>query len=292
MAELTNPSHDLSAEGASASIALPPGVGLDPASSPAVQSVGTLAPGGSTVVSWTVRASGDADNRIAVRSTASRYGETFGSEDQATFTSDGSAPSVAIAAPAGSITDPAIPVTWTGSDAGAGLRDYTVEVATNGGAFEPWLIATPTTTATYAGTPGGRYRFRVRATDRLGTTSGYATSDEVTITSPRAEPQSPLPPGPAARTSPGLRIRSIARRGSRIEIRGTIATGAFRRLTADLNARSGTKRVRRSGAAFPQAGRFKLALRVPRRLRGALTVRYAGDERYEPATARVKLLGI
>lgn len=291
MAELSNPSPDLSAESASATIALPPGVAIDEGS--ATQPVGTLAPGASTVVSWTVRASGDAVNRIAVRSTASRYGETFGSEDQATFTSDGSPPSVAIAVPARGVTDPAIPIAWSGTDAGAGLRDYTVEVATNDGAFSPWLTATSATAATYTGTPGARYRFRVRATDRLGTTSGYATTDEVVVEAPRAEPQPvPRPPGPAIRTNPRLRVRSIARRGSRIELRGTIASDAFRRLTVELNAKSGTKRVRRNGAAFPQAGRFKLALRAPQRLRGTLSLRYTGDERYEPATTLVKLRGL
>jgi hypothetical protein len=292
MAELSNPSPDLSAESASATIAVPPGVAID--QGPATQPVGTLAPGASTVVSWTVRANADAVNRISVRSTASRYGETFGSDDQATFTSDGSPPSVAIATPARSVTDPAIPLAWTGTDTGAGLRDYTVEVATNDGAFSPWLTATSATSATYAGTPGSRYRFRVRATDRLGTTSGYATSDEIAIEAPRAEPQPvpPQPPGPSTRTNPRLRIGSIARRGSRIELRGTVASDAFRKLTADLDAKSGAQRVRRGGSAFPQAGRFKLALPVPRRLRGTLTLRYAGDERYEPATARIKLRGL
>lgn len=293
MAELTNPSPDLSGEDASATISLPPGIELDPGSAPATQRVGTLAPGASAVVSWTVRASADAVNRVTVRSTASRYGETFWSDDQATFTSDGSPPSVAIAAPAGRVNDPAIPLTWTGTDSGAGLRDYTVEVATDGGAFAPWLTATSTTTATYTGNRGSRYRFRVRATDRLGTTSSYVTSEEVAVEAPLAYPPPvPPPPSPAIRTSPSLRVRSVVRRGSRIEVRGTIASDAVRRLAVELRAKSGAKRVRRSGSAFPQAGRFKLALRAPRKLRGNLTLRYAGDERHDAATVRIKLRGL
>jgi hypothetical protein len=289
MAELTNPSPDLSGENVTTTVDLPPGVEL--VSGPASHSVGTLAPGASTTRSWTVRATTDAVNRIVVHAVASRYGETFSSNDAVTFTSDGSAPSVAIAAPAGSTNDPAIPVSWSGSDTGAGLRDFTVEVAADGGPFAPWLTATPLTAAVYSAARGSRYRFRVRATDRLGITSAHAVSDELSVRAAEQEP-APPPASPPSRASAALRVRSITRRGARLEIKGSIGTSASNRIALDLRVAASGRRVRRTTAKFPRAGRFSFALRVPRRAKGTVTLRYPGDERLEPALVRTKLRGL
>jgi hypothetical protein len=288
VAELINPSPDLSGENAAASLTVPPGVEL--VSGAVTQPIGTLAPGGSTTVTWTVRAAGDAVNRIEVNAAASRYGETFASTDGATFVSDGSAPTVAIAAPAGATSDPAMRLSWSGTDSGVGLRDYTVEVAVDGGPFAPWLTATSLTEAVYEASRGSRYRFRARATDRLGTTSDYATSDEVTVRTTDPAPVAP-PTLPPARVSAGLRVRSLSRRGGRIEIAGTIAPAASRRIALDLRATANGRRLRKKLEKFSRSGRFKFALHVPRRANGTVTLRYPGDERLDPAAARVKLRG-
>ena len=292
LGELTNPSPDLSAQSAAAMLDLPAGVELAPGSNPRSQVVGDLPPGGSAAVAWTVRARGDGLNRLVVGATASRYGETFRSDAEAMLTADGTAPSVAIAAPAGRTTDLALAVSWSGSDAGAGLRDYDVDVSTNDGPYTPWLTATTSTSATYRGTPGNRYRFRVRATDRLGTASGHAVSDEVAIVAPSDPPPvaPPIaPPPPGVKSSPALRVKTMTRRGSRIQISGTIARDAFRRLTFELKGTAGRKRVRVRGTAFPQAGRFKLTIRAGRGLSGTLTLRYEGDEALAAGSTRLKL---
>jgi hypothetical protein len=291
MAEVRNPSPDLSAESAAARLDLPAGVALAPGSNPATQAVGDLAPGGTAVVAWTVRATGDALNRLTVATRASRYGETFEASADASFTSDGTAPSVAIAAPAGRTTDPSLAVSWSGADAGSGLRDFEVDVSTDDGPYVPWLIGTTATAATYSGSPGRRYRFRVRATDRLGTTSGYAISDEVAVVSPPEPPpvQPPVIDPPATKTNPALRVRSIVRRGSRIRIAGTMSRTAFRRLTFELKGAAGKRRVRVRGSTFPRAGRFKLSVRAPRGTTATLTLRYAGDDALAATATRVKL---
>lgn len=291
MAEVRNPSPDLSAESATATLDLPPGVELAPGSNPSTQAVGDLAPGGSAVVAWTVHANGDALNRIAVATRASRYGETFQGQADASFTSDGTAPSIAIAAPAGRSTDLALAVSWSGADSGSGLRDFDVDVSTDDGPFVPWLSGTTAISATYGGSPGRRYRFRVRATDRLGTASGYAVSDEVAVVAPPGPPPPPPPVvnPPVTKGSPGMRVRSIVRRGSRIQIAGTMSRNAFRRLTFELKGSAGRRGVRERGTTFPRAGRFKLSLRVPRGFTGTLTLRYEGDDALAAGATRVKL---
>jgi hypothetical protein len=59
-------------------------------------------------------------------------------------------------------------VAWSGSDEGAGLRDFRVFVSEDGGPFVPWLVNTPETSATFVGEDGGRYGFYSLARDLVG----------------------------------------------------------------------------------------------------------------------------
>lgn len=213
MAEIKNPSPDLSADGAHAAIALPPGVELAPGSNAPTQHLGSLGPNASVVVAWTVKATGDATNRISVNTGATRYGETF--------TSSGSASFVSASVPA---------------DVPSG---------------EPVVIVPP----------------------------------------PIAPEPTALPPTTPAttRSSPALRVRSVKRSGSRVVIAGTISPYASRRLTFDIRGSAGKRHVRQRLQGFPVAGRFKLSVRLPRRLTGTLTVRYDGDDALAAGTSRVKL---
>jgi hypothetical protein len=63
---------------------------------------------------------------------------------------------------------PSFEVRWAGTDEGAGVRDYTIYVSENGGAFTPWLSHTPATSATFTGRHGAGYRFYSVATDGVG----------------------------------------------------------------------------------------------------------------------------
>ena len=59
-------------------------------------------------------------------------------------------------------------VAWSGSDEGAGLKDYSVFVSENSGTFTPWLVDTPLTSATFSGRPGTSYAFYSLAQDLTG----------------------------------------------------------------------------------------------------------------------------
>jgi hypothetical protein len=61
-------------------------------------------------------------------------------------------------------------VSWSGSDAGSGSGSsgYTVYVSKDGGAYTPFLVDTPLTSATYAGEVGHSYKFYTVATDYAG----------------------------------------------------------------------------------------------------------------------------
>src|SRR6185369_15147602 len=61
-----------------------------------------------------------------------------------------------------------IPLTWSGTDAGAGIVAYTIYVATNGGAYTPFLTDTADTAATFHGAVGSTYAFYSIAQDGIG----------------------------------------------------------------------------------------------------------------------------
>jgi hypothetical protein len=69
-------------------------------------------------------------------------------------------------------------VSWSGTDVGSGIQDYTVYVSDTGGPFEPWLTNTPALSATYQGQSGHWYRFYSIARDRTGNMEGAKTSAE------------------------------------------------------------------------------------------------------------------
>jgi hypothetical protein len=91
-----------------------------------------------------------------------------------------SSPAVSVTAPVAPVQrTTAIGVAWQGTDA-QGIARYDVQrqdVAPAGapGAWFDWLTGTTATTGTYAGAYGHTYCFRIRATDRAGDVSPYAS---------------------------------------------------------------------------------------------------------------------
>ena len=59
-------------------------------------------------------------------------------------------------------------VHWSGTDEGAGIRDYTVFVSEDGGPFIAWLMNTPETSDTFLGEDGKTYGFYSVARDQTG----------------------------------------------------------------------------------------------------------------------------
>ncbi len=73
-------------------------------------------------------------------------------------------------------------VSWAGSDAGAGVRSYTIYVSEDGGAFTAWQNQTTATSASFGGAAGHKYGFFSIATDLLGNIEGPKTTAEATTT--------------------------------------------------------------------------------------------------------------
>ena len=65
-------------------------------------------------------------------------------------------------------------LTWTGSDAGTGVKSYHVQRSVNAGAWTTVVAAVAVPRLDVALASGSSYRFRVRATDWAGRTSGFA----------------------------------------------------------------------------------------------------------------------
>ena len=61
-------------------------------------------------------------------------------------------------------------LSWTGSDEGAGIKDYTVYVSEDEGPYTPWITNTTDTTKTFTGKFGKSYRFYSIARDGVGNT--------------------------------------------------------------------------------------------------------------------------
>ena len=80
-------------------------------------------------------------------------------------------------------------VQWTGTDAGAGVLDYSIYVAEDGGPFVPWLTNTTAVSATYTGAPGKTYRFYSLARDQVGNVEDAPTVADATTSTPSAPPR-------------------------------------------------------------------------------------------------------
>ncbi len=64
--------------------------------------------------------------------------------------------------------DTTIPVAWSGTDNGSGIRHYSVYVSVNNGSYELWIKDTAGREALFAGTRDSTYRFYSVATDSVG----------------------------------------------------------------------------------------------------------------------------
>jgi serine protease AprX len=299
VADVTNPSPDLTAENANVTLKLPAGTELMGGSQ--TQSLGNLetkgAPGDRAIASWTVRGTTDGVKQLVATTTASRYGSTFSTSAGGSFAVDAVPPRVSIVTPQSPLDGTTIPIAWGATDERSRVASYDLDVAVAGGPFTPWLAATTRTTATYAGVAGRRYKFRVRATDALGNTSQYVTSAEIALLSPTVDPTAanPLPgkSGTASRASPELKVTRLRLKGRRLVVRGVVARGANGKVTA---AWAGIDHGRRRGAhasTYARQRSFALVLKLPRPRtsanHGRLTVTYVGDRQFATQSIRLNL---
>jgi hypothetical protein len=72
----------------------------------------------------------------------------------------------------------AFPVTWSGKDVGAGIRDFTIYLSDNSAAFQAWQKNTTATSATFTGQSGHTYGLYSIARDLVGNIEPPKTSAE------------------------------------------------------------------------------------------------------------------
>lgn len=296
-AQIADPSPDLTASGAHVTLDLPAGVSLTAGAQ--TVSLGTLGKHGSgtdsATVQWTVEGTSDGLKQLSATTSAAAYGSTLSSSASSSFTIDGTPPSVTLAVPSGSTSDPAISVSWGGSDPGAGVAGYDVDVSTDGGPLTPWLSQTAATNARYSGSVGHSYAFAVRATDRLANTSAWLTSAALTVVggpvSTHPGPTNPKPP-----PAPHLRLSAIRESGRIIYLTGSIARAAHSGVRITWTVRVGRRTFRITKLARPARGRFRVALVVPSAARRAttatLTLSYGGDRRFARQLRRMTIRSV
>lgn len=77
-------------------------------------------------------------------------------------------------------SSPTFMVQWSGSDAGSGIRDYTVYVSQDGGSFSPFVSSTTATSAAFTGVAGSTYAFYSIGSDLVGNIESKTAADAST----------------------------------------------------------------------------------------------------------------
>jgi len=102
-------------------------------------------------------------------------------------TLDNSKPTSQVAPLPATQTSTSFTVSWSGSDEGSGVRDYTIYVSDNLGPFTAWLTQTTDTSATFTGSNGHTYSFYSVARDNVGNQEDLPTLPDATTSIAGAE---------------------------------------------------------------------------------------------------------
>lgn len=116
-------------------------------------------------------------------------------------TLDNSKPTSQVQSLAASQSTTSFPVSWSGTDQGAGVVDYTIYVADSSGPYLPWLTDVISTTDTYNGQVGHTYQFYSVARDNVGNVEDTPTAADAT-TSIIATPTNTPTLAPTATSTP------------------------------------------------------------------------------------------
>jgi len=87
--------------------------------------------------------------------------------------------------------DSIIDVSWSGTDTGSGIANYTVYVSENDGDYYTWLLQTSETSGKFEGKRGNIYRFFAVAADNVGNSENMKTNAELTVSTATAIKQVP-----------------------------------------------------------------------------------------------------
>ncbi len=77
-------------------------------------------------------------------------------------------------------TSTSLEISWSGTDVGAGVKDFTIFVSEDGGAFTPFLTNTPDTSAVFTGQAGKTYAFYSIARDQTNNLEDAPASADAT----------------------------------------------------------------------------------------------------------------
>jgi len=77
--------------------------------------------------------------------------------------------------------DSIIDVSWSGTDTGSGIANYTVYVSENDGDYYTWLLQTSETSGKFEGKRGNTYKFFAVATDNVGNSENFKSDAELTV---------------------------------------------------------------------------------------------------------------
>jgi hypothetical protein len=180
---------------------------------------------------------------------------------QALVSIDADAPASRIAALAADSGVPNFPVTWSGTDLGAGITGYDIYAQTDGGAWVPWLQDTSATSAVWAGDYGRTYGFYSVAHDGVGFGEPAPTAATVAQARTMVPPRSGYFSGiNVSLTGNGVSLDFVGVPGEswRIE-RASALGGAWRELEVVVLGPEG--RARFSDVDPPAAGAFYRAVK-------------------------------
>lgn len=157
---------------------------IDPATRKPPEIDGFLPPGKEGSISFTVMPKKDLPTGTVVRNKATIKFDFNDPIDTPEWfnTIDNTKPTSHVLTLNATQTTPNFAVKWAGQDDGAGVQDYTVYVAENGGAFAAWLANTTATEAVYAGQVGKSYSFYSIARDQVGYVESAKTTAETSTT--------------------------------------------------------------------------------------------------------------
>jgi len=167
-------------------LSLDPSTGLEPAD----PTIGFLPPGAGGTLLFTVNPKPGLTTGTAVQSSGSVVFDFNAAINTNVWlnTVDITPPVSHVVALPATETTTSFNVSWTGTDVGSGIADYSIYVSDNGGPYQYWLLNTMATSGTYTGAVGHTYAFYSIATDGAGNTesvkSAADTSTEI-VTPPQ-----------------------------------------------------------------------------------------------------------
>jgi hypothetical protein len=155
---------------------------LDPATNqpPTDPLAGFLPPGAEGSVFFTAMPKSTVTTGTVIQNTASIIFDVNAPISTPTWTNtiDNTKPTSHVNPLAATQTTVSFAVSWTGSDIGAGIQDYTVYSSDNGGPFTAWQQNVTGTSALFTGVAGHTYGFYTLSRDLVGNIEGAKSSAE------------------------------------------------------------------------------------------------------------------